>query len=180
MISLAVTTIRRRDALGLVILIGWLSELLPWVGITRCAFIYHYFPCTVFLALALGYQMEGLCRSATRWSWRRTRPLPVEEEAVVAESVEERLFDELALPEYLREDWLTEDRLSSDTAPPAVVPDTEPPLEELPRVNDRMIFAFVLLCLLMFALFYPVLTGLRVDRDFTTALLRWFGGQYPF
>ena len=85
-----------------------------------------------------------------------------------------------ALPEYLREDWLTEDRLASDTAPPAVVPDTEPPLEELPRVNDRMIFAFVLLCLLMFALFYPVLTGLRVDRDFTTALLRWFGGQYPF
>lgn len=44
------------------ILAGYLSTLLPWVTVTRCAFAYHYFPCTVFLALALG----RLCGDYTR------------------------------------------------------------------------------------------------------------------
>ena len=46
------------------ILAGYLSTLLPWVTVTRCAFAYHYFPCTIFLALALG----RLCRDYARRS----------------------------------------------------------------------------------------------------------------
>ena len=37
------------------ILLGFLAQLLPWVFISRLTFAYHYFPCAVFLTLALGY-----------------------------------------------------------------------------------------------------------------------------
>ncbi len=129
LISLAVTTIRRRDAVGMLILIGWLSNILPWLGIERCAFIYHYFPCTIFLALAVGWQMEGMCR---------------------------------AKEEQLRLQHGSRLRLS--------------PL----RRCDGMIFVFAALCIVMFVLFYPVLSGVRVSREYTNTLLRWFGGRYPF
>ena len=129
LISLAVTTIRRRDAVGLLILIGWLSNILPWLGIQRCAFVYHYFPCTVFLALAVGWQMEGMCRAKEK---------------------------------QLRINRGSIKRLS--------------PLQRC----DSMIFVFAALCVVMFVLFYPVLSGIRFSRDYTNTLLRWFGGQYPF
>jgi len=129
MISLAVTTVRRRDAVGLLILIGWLANILPWLGIQRCAFVYHYFPCTIFLALAVGWQMEGMCR---------------------------------AKEAQLRLSRGNIKRLS--------------PLQRC----DAMIFVFAALCVVMFVLFYPVLSGIRFSREYTTNLLRWFGGRYPF
>ncbi len=128
-ISLAVTAIRRRDAVAVLILIGWLSELLPWVGITRCAFIYHYFPCTPFMALAVGWHMEMMCRA--------------KEETLRAR--------------------LGEGRRSRHI-----------------HCCDRTIYGFTAICVLMFILFYPVLTGVRVSQSYTNGLLRWFNGQYPF
>ena len=53
MVCMAVKGLRG-DRIAWFILAGYLSTLLPWVTVTRCAFAYHYFPCTVFLALALG------------------------------------------------------------------------------------------------------------------------------
>ena len=46
--------VARRDKVSRFILIGYLAQLLPWIPVTRLTFAYHYFPCTVFLALALG------------------------------------------------------------------------------------------------------------------------------
>ena len=57
---------------------GYLSMLVPWLGITRCAFAYHYFPCLIFLCLALAAVFErwedkqpggrgGKKRSSFRW-----------------------------------------------------------------------------------------------------------------
>ena len=46
--------IARRDRASAFILTGYLAQLLPWVFVTRLTFAYHYFPCTVFLALAVG------------------------------------------------------------------------------------------------------------------------------
>lgn len=54
----------RGDRMAWFILAGYLSTLLPWVLVERCAFIYHYFPSTVFLALAVG----RLCRDQERRS----------------------------------------------------------------------------------------------------------------
>ena len=46
--------VMRRDRVSAFILVGYLAQLLPWVFVTRLTFAYHYFPCTIFLALALG------------------------------------------------------------------------------------------------------------------------------
>jgi len=54
-IAMAVHAVRRKDGKALFILIGYLSQLLPWVIIPRIVFIYHYFPSTLFLALAMAY-----------------------------------------------------------------------------------------------------------------------------
>ena len=51
---LAYLALVRRDRVSRFILIGYLAQLLPWIPVTRLTFAYHYFPCTVFLALALG------------------------------------------------------------------------------------------------------------------------------
>jgi len=57
-IAMVMTTFRiftHRDGKSLFILIGFLSQLLPWVAVTRILFIYHYFPSTLFLLLALAH-----------------------------------------------------------------------------------------------------------------------------
>ena len=59
--------IRDRDEKAIFILIGYLANLLPWVLVSRLTFAYHYFPCTVFLALALAYIFADLRRRDVRW-----------------------------------------------------------------------------------------------------------------
>lgn len=51
---------KRRDGRALFIIIGYLAQLLPWVGIKRIVFIYHYFPSTVFLVLATCYAFNRI------------------------------------------------------------------------------------------------------------------------
>ena len=41
--------------------------LVPWLGITRCAFAYHYFPSSVFLVLSLGSVFALLRENRPRW-----------------------------------------------------------------------------------------------------------------
>ena len=55
MIWMAVRVFTHRDGKALFILIGYLSQLLPWVAVTRIVFIYHYFPSTLFIVLALAH-----------------------------------------------------------------------------------------------------------------------------
>lgn len=45
----------KRCRTALFIIIGYLAQLVPWMFVTRLTFEYHYFPCGVFLALAIGY-----------------------------------------------------------------------------------------------------------------------------
>ena len=59
--------VRDRDERAIFILIGYLANLLPWVLVTRLTFAYHYFPCTVFLVLALGYIFGDLRRRDKKW-----------------------------------------------------------------------------------------------------------------
>lgn len=40
---------------ALFILAGYFAQLIPWMFVTRLTFEYHYFPCSVFLVLALAY-----------------------------------------------------------------------------------------------------------------------------
>ncbi len=52
----------RRDRVSAFILLGYFAQLLPWVLVPRLTFAYHYFPCTVFLCLALGRCFDLMVR----------------------------------------------------------------------------------------------------------------------
>ena len=58
MIAMFFRMIKHRDGKALFIIIGYFSQLLPWVIISRIVFIYHYFPCTLFLVLALAHMFN--------------------------------------------------------------------------------------------------------------------------
>jgi dolichyl-phosphate-mannose--protein O-mannosyl transferase len=47
--------VKRHSHAALFILIGYLSQLLPWVFISRLTFPYHYFPSIIFICVALSY-----------------------------------------------------------------------------------------------------------------------------
>ncbi len=42
------------------IVVGWLLHLLPWVGIGRTLFLYHYLPCLLFAFLSLAWMIDRL------------------------------------------------------------------------------------------------------------------------
>ena len=60
MIAMAIRAVKYRDERALFIVIGYLSQLLPWVVVTRVVFIYHYFPSTLFLVLALAHVFDAI------------------------------------------------------------------------------------------------------------------------
>ena len=55
MIAMGYLAFFRKDTKAAFILLGYLAQLLPWVFVERIVFNYHYFACTVFLALSIGY-----------------------------------------------------------------------------------------------------------------------------
>ena len=59
--------IRRQDRLAAFILVGYLSQLLPWVPVERLTFAYHYFPSALFLVLSLSYTMALLRENRSSW-----------------------------------------------------------------------------------------------------------------
>lgn len=64
--------IARRDETAAFILMGYLAQLVPWMFVSRLTFEYHYFPCTVFLVLAMGYVFSIFCRNGRygrRYVW---------------------------------------------------------------------------------------------------------------
>ncbi len=48
-------TIREKDKRGAFLVIGYLAQYLPWVMVSRCTFIYHYFPSVPFVILMIVY-----------------------------------------------------------------------------------------------------------------------------
>ncbi len=57
----------RRDRKALFLLLGYLAQLIPWVFVSRITFEYHYFPCSVFLVLALGYIFALMRENMELW-----------------------------------------------------------------------------------------------------------------
>lgn len=61
------TAVFRRDRKAAFILIGYLTQLVPWIFIKRLTFEYHYFPSSVFLVLALGYVFKLMQQNRQNW-----------------------------------------------------------------------------------------------------------------
>lgn len=61
---------RRKHREALLIVIGYLSNLVPWMLVSRITFAYHYFPSTIFLTLALCYIFNNIWRRRPEHRWR--------------------------------------------------------------------------------------------------------------
>ena len=56
-----------RSPQALFIVVGYFSQLIPWMFIGRTTFEYHYFPSTLFLVLAISLLFDGLTVRSRRW-----------------------------------------------------------------------------------------------------------------
>ena len=65
--AMLIMAARERDKKALFIAAGYFINLLPWVPVSRLTFAYHYFPCTVFLTLALAWIFNDLRRRDRHW-----------------------------------------------------------------------------------------------------------------
>lgn len=51
---------KRKDRTATFLCVGYLAQFLPWVLVTRCTFIYHYFPSVPFLVCMIAYSFNQL------------------------------------------------------------------------------------------------------------------------
>ena len=102
-----------RDEKAMFLTIGYLAQLVPWMGVTRCTFIYHYFPSVIFVILMTAYMMHRFC------DFRRDNVM------------------------YF-------------------------------RVSRGVCIAYVVAVVVLFAMFYPVLSGYPIDANYGLKFLRWF------
>jgi dolichyl-phosphate-mannose-protein mannosyltransferase len=63
-LAMVYSFIKNRDGKALFILIGYLAQLIPWLVISRVVFIYHYFPCVLFMVLALSHVLNTIWERA--------------------------------------------------------------------------------------------------------------------
>ncbi|NJL22785.1 MAG: dolichyl-phosphate-mannose--protein O-mannosyl transferase, partial [Leptolyngbyaceae cyanobacterium SM1_3_5] len=52
---------------ALYIIVNWTANLLPWVSVTRCVFIYHYMPSVLFAFMALALVIDRWLSSPRDW-----------------------------------------------------------------------------------------------------------------
>lgn len=110
-VAMGMKALSEKDSRAGFILFGYLANLLPWVPVSRLTFAYHYFPCTIFLTLAIASLFDDLRESGHRWRGAAV--------------------------------------------------------------------SFSGACIALFALFYPVLSGVRVADGYTTNVLKWMS-SWPF
>ena len=102
--------LKKKEATPAILSIGFLSQFLPWTLISRCTFLYHYFPSVPFLVLMIGYTA-------------------------------------LQLKKKLK-----------------------------PQVFYTLCALYTLGVIVLFAMFYPVLSGVPVSADYVDKFLKWQDG----
>ena len=59
----------KKDQNAIFIVVGYFSQLLPWVFVDRVVFIYHYFPCVPFVVLAIAYSFYLLYKKNKNYKY---------------------------------------------------------------------------------------------------------------
>jgi dolichyl-phosphate-mannose-protein mannosyltransferase len=107
-----VISVTNKDKKMFVILVGMAATYLPWIVVSRLAFIYYFFACMPFLIICLVYVIS----------------------------------------------WIIE-RYSK---------------------SRYLVYGYMAVVLTLFAMFYPVLSGAVVNKDYVEKFLRWFKTWYFF
>ncbi len=103
---------KTRDKISLFLILSYMTQLIPWIPISRLTFIYHYFPSVPFVVLMIGYSLYHLYQ-------------------------------------------------------------TNPPTNKIINVRN-ICFAYALAAVALFAMFYPILSGMPIDPNFVETNLEWF------
>ncbi|NTV88858.1 MAG: phospholipid carrier-dependent glycosyltransferase [Clostridiales bacterium] len=103
---------RRKDKFMLVIFAAIAFQYLPWVGVTRIVFIYHFFSVVPFMILSIVYCIKVL-------------------------------------------------------------------LERYPEAR-YLVWTYLAIVMILFIMFYPVLSGLQVERSYVDHFLQWFKEKWVF
>ncbi len=56
--------VKKRDRNAQFLVISYFAQLIPWMGVSRLTFIYHYFPCVPFVVLMIGYSIYDIHKNA--------------------------------------------------------------------------------------------------------------------
>jgi len=56
------------DRNAMFLAIGYLAQYIPWMFVSRCTFIYHYFPSVPFVVMMIGYSIYTLTRNKAKWT----------------------------------------------------------------------------------------------------------------
>ena len=48
------------EKMAIFLTVSYLAQYVPWMGVSRCVFIYHYFPSFIFSVLMIGYSINTL------------------------------------------------------------------------------------------------------------------------
>jgi len=99
-------TVQKKDKKAMFLVIGYLSQYLPWVLVGRTVFFYHYFTSVPFVVMMVAYSLYVLVK------------------------------------EY--------------------------------KLKMPVVFAYVTLAVVLFVMFYPVLSGQPVNTSYVDHFLRWF------
>lgn len=106
--------IRKQDRVAGVLCMGYLATYFPWTLVTRCTFIYHYFPSVPFLALLIAYGIK----------------------VILDKPRKKQIFGKYTKP--------------------------------------IVFIAYALAVFGLFVLFYPVISGGLVEREYVHETLKWF------
>ncbi len=104
-VGTVVLAIRKKDHIAAFLFVGYLAQYLPWMLVSRCTFIYHYFPSVPFVILMIVYCAKALI-----------------------------------------------DKNEKFKIPIAI---------------------YVALCIVLFFMFYPVLSGMPISKEYVNVFLRW-------
>ncbi len=62
----AYLAVKRKDSPGGFLALSYLAQLLPWMPVARCTFIYHYFPSVPFVVLMIAYAAKMLIKDESK------------------------------------------------------------------------------------------------------------------
>lgn len=100
--------IAKRKKTAMFLCVGYLAQYMPWMLVSRCTFIYHYFPSVPFLALMIAYSFLQFKNKISK------------------------------------------------------------------KAFFGLLIGYAVTAFLLFIMFYPVLSGQPVDKEFVAQFLRWF------
>lgn len=60
-------TIKEEDRTAMFLVFSYLVQYVPWFGVTRCIFAYHYFPSVPFVTMMIVYIMVRLVKRDKKW-----------------------------------------------------------------------------------------------------------------